>query len=159
MKRFVAIFASLVFATTLGAQTPAPKPPDPPKTTEITVQSSVSEDVLLSVYKDLSDKKTTLNTTLQQARASLDAKNKPIQDTIDPLQKQIQANNDEAYKNFQAAIQPFQVDVARDSAQIDAIQKVVKQEQNLPDNATFDLNTGKWVVPVTPPAAPTPAKK
>jgi hypothetical protein len=143
---------AILFATTAFAQTPAPKPTDTPKTTEITVQSSVSEDALLSIYKDLKAKKDSLNTVLQQARASLDEKNKPIQAKIDPLQKQIQANNDEASKNFQTAVQPFQVDAARDSAQIDSIIKIVKQEQKLPDNATFDLNTGKWVVPA-------PAKK
>ena len=144
-------------ATILGAQTPAPKPAEPSKTTEITVQTSVAENALLALYKDLSDKKASINTSLQQARFSLDAKNKPIQEKIDPLQKQIQANNNEAAQNFQTAVQPFQVDVARDSAQVDALIKVIKDEQKLPDNATFDTDKGKWVVPVTPPAAP--AKK
>lgn len=146
---------AILFATTALAQTPAPKPADQPKTTEITVQTSVAETSLLDLYKDLSDKKTALNTTFQQARASLDSKNKPIQEKIDPLQKQLQANNDEAIKNFQTAAQPLQSDIVRDSAQVDVMVKLIKKEQKLPDNATFDLNSGKWVVPVTP----APAKK
>jgi hypothetical protein len=160
MKKVSGLLAVL-FAATLIAQTP-PKAPEPPKTKEIAVQSSVSEDALVTLYQDLSDNKKKANDTLQQARTALDAKNKPIQAQIDPLNKQIQANNDEAQKNFTTAVAPFNNNVGRDQAEIEGIEKIVKKEQSLPDDATFDLNTGKWVEqPVAPPPAapPAPAKK
>ena len=157
MKKVLGLLATLFTATALCAQAPAPTQP---KTKEIAVQSSVSENALLSIYKDFSDNKDKANTVLQQARASLDAKNKPIVAQIAPLQKQIDANNQEANTNYGTAVQPFQINLQRDQAQIESIEKIVKTEQNLPDNASFDLATGKWVVPdTTPPVAPAPAKK
>jgi hypothetical protein len=150
MKKVSGILAILFAASLLGAQAPATKTPEPPKTKEIAVQSSVSEDALVATYQDFSDNKKKTNDILQQARATLDAKNKPIQAQIDPLEKQIQANNEEANRNYQTAVQPFASNVSRDQAQIDAIAKLVKKEQNLPDNANFDLETGKWVIPDTP---------
>ena len=151
MKKVLGLLAILFTATALCAQTPVPTQP---KTKEIAVQSSVSEDALLTIYKDFADNRDKANVVLQQARAALDAKNKPIVAQIAPLQKQIDANNEEANKNYGTAVQPFQVNVQRDTAQIEAIQKVVKSEQKLPDNATFDLTTGKWVIPDTPPVSP-----
>ena len=158
MKKVIGLLAILFTAGTLVAQTAAPKPPDQPKTKEVQVASSVSEDALLAIYKDFADNKDKANTVLQQARAALDAKNKPILDKITPLQKQIDANNQEANTNYGTAVQPFQINLQRDQAQIEAIQKVVKTEQKLPDNATFDLSSGKWTVPDAP-VAPAPAKK
>ena len=152
MKKVSGFLAILFAATILGAQAPATKAPEPPKTKEITVQSSVSEDALTTLYKDLSDNKKKANDTLQQARAALDQKNKPILDKMKPLQDQINTNNSEAATNFNTAVAPFNTNIGRDQAQIDAIAKLVQKEQNLPDNATFDLNTGKWVVPDAPPA-------
>lgn len=152
----VSVLAILFAASILGAQTPATKAPEAAKTHEITVQSSVSENALTTLYQDLADNKKKANDTLQQARAALDAKNKPIQDKITPLQKQIDANNDEALKNFNTAVAPFNNTIGRDQAQIDAIANLVKKEQNLPADSNFDLNTGKWV---QPDAAPAPAKK
>ena len=151
MRKVLGLLAILFTATALCAQAPAPTQP---KTKEIAVQSSVSEDALLTIYKDFADNRDKANVVLQQARAALDAKNKPIVAQIAPLQKQIDANNEEANKNYGTAVQPFQVNVQRDTAQIEAIQKVVKSEQKLPDNATFDLTTGKWVIPDTPPVSP-----
>ena len=153
--KVIGLLAILFVSTALYSQAPAP---NQPKTKEIAVQSSVSEDALLAIYKDFSDNKDKANAVLQQARAALDAKNKPIVAQIAPLQKQIDANNAEANTNYGTAVQPFQVNLQRDQAQIEAIQKVVKTEQKLPDNATFDLSSGKWTVPDVP-VAPAPAKK
>lgn len=154
MKKVIGLLAILFTASALVAQAP----PQQPKTKEIAVQPSVSENALLLIYKDFSENKSKANDVLQQARAALDAKNKPIVAQIAPLQKQIDANNAEANTNYGTAVQPFQVNLQRDQAQIEAIQKVVKTEQKLPDNATFDLSSGKWTVPDAP-VAPAPAKK
>jgi hypothetical protein len=159
MKRVSGLLAVLFAATLLGAQ--APKTPNTPKSKEVTVRSSVSEDALVALYQDLSENKKKANDTLQQARATLNAKNKPIQAQIDPLQKQLETNNDEAQRNFTTAVTPFNTNLARDQAQIEAIEKLVKKEQNLPDNVVFDLSTGEWIenpstttLPVGPPVAP-----
>ena len=154
MKKVIGLLAILFTASALVAQAP----PQQPKTKEIAVQPSVSENALLLIYKDFSENKSKANDVLQQARAALDAKNKPIVAQIAPLQKQIDANNAEANTNYGTAVQPFQVNLQRDQAQIEAIQKVVKTEQKLPDNATFDLSSGKWTVPDAP-VAPAPVKK
>ena len=154
MKKVIGLLAILFTASALVAQAP----PQQPKTKEIAVQPSVSENALLLIYKDFSENKSKANDVLQQARAALDAKNKPIVAQIAPLQKQIDANNAEANTNYGTAVQPFQVNLQRDQAQIEAIQKVVKTEQKLPDNATFDLSSGKWTVPDAP-VAPAPEKK
>src|ERR1039457_5289246 len=123
MKKVIGLLAILFTTTALYSQAPAP---NQPKTKEIAVQSSVSEDDLLTIYKDFSENKSKANDVLQQARAALDAKNKPIVAQITPLQKQIDANNTEANTNYGTAVQPFQVNLQRDQAQIEAIQKVVK---------------------------------
>jgi seryl-tRNA synthetase len=148
------LFASLLLgAGVLVAQTPAPKPTP---TKEITVQSSTSQDALLVIYKTLDENRTKINTALQQARAELDKENKPIQDKIDPLQKQIEANNRTIGQKFQDTTAPFRQNYQTAAAQIEAVSKLVKAENKLPDNATFDTNTGKWTVPDQPaPAAPT----
>lgn len=142
--KFIGLVLSAVLSTAVYAQT-APAKPTPTK--DVVVNSSAAEDSLKAIYKDLSDTKKKADVELQQARSILDAKNKPIQAKIDPLQKEIEANNTEASQKYQATVSPLYATTQKDTAQIQALEAVVRKEQALPANATFDLEKGKWIVP------------
>lgn len=144
---------TLITALILGtgslmyAQTPAPKPAAP-ATKEITVKSSTTEDALISIYADLDSNRKKQTDALNAARFELDKENKPLQAKIDPIQKQMTENNQKVGQKYQDTVTPFVTAVQKDAIQIEAIQNLVKKEQGLPADATFDVNTGKWVVPV-----------
>ena len=147
--------AALLFlgaAAAVFAQTPAP--PAAPPTKEITVQPSTSENDLIAIYADLDAARKKYNDLLAAARSELDKENKPLQAKIDPIQKQMTDNNQKVGQKFQTDSAPFKTSLQKDSIQIEAIESLVKKEQNLPADAKFDINTGKWVVPIKAPAAP-----
>lgn len=137
-------------------------------TTDLTVKSSPSQDALVDVAKKNADTSKVLNDLLMQARTALDAKNKPIVDAITAksakwqakidadtkdLKAQIKANGDAATAEFQQKVGALQNQVAPVQT-LQTLEGIVKKEQGLPDNATFDEQRQVWTVPAKPEEKP-----
>ncbi len=152
MKRFLLVVIVLT-ALIAKAQNPS--------ATELTVKSSPTEDVLVSLAKQGVNTQKVINSLLQQARFNLDQKNKPIleemkkrsakwqakidADTKD-LKDQLDANQKEAAMKFQVEIGALQNQVVSLQT-LKILEDIVRKEQGLPDNATFNPETQKWTVP------------
>lgn len=146
MRKIISLSCLLVLSGSLFAQTSvAPKQSKP-----IEVQRSSAQDALVSIYTDYQTSNKKINDILQGARSELDKVNKPIQDKIDPLQKQIDANNQKAIEKYNKDAFPIINKVQSYKAQIEALSEVVKKDQKLPNNAYFDIEKGSWVVPADP---------
>ena len=137
-------------------------------TTEIAVKSSPTEDALVDVAKKNADTSKVINDLLQQARTALDAKNKPIVDEIKAksakwqakidedtkdLQAQLKKNGDTATAEFQQKVGGLQGQVAPLQT-LQTLEGIVKKEQGLPDDATFDDQRQVWTVPAKPDDKP-----
>jgi len=171
MKRICALLFCFVLAAGV-ALADDPKPADTPKTDVISpVKSSAANDVLIELSKSETADKAALDAKLQQARGGLDATTKSISDQIQTKAKSLddQIKNDKKYKPllkeianlqkglseaqskanqaYQAAVGPLSQKLQTETAQVDGLIKVVKKENGLPDNATFDVSTQKWTVP------------
>jgi len=133
-----------------------------PPVTEITVKRSPAEDALVSMAKQDADAQKVINDLLQQARYNLDQKNKPILEEIKKrsakwqakidteikdLKAQLDANQKEAEAAFQKKVGVLQGQIALPQT-LKMLEDIVKKEEGLPDNATFDRLTQKWTVPV-----------
>jgi Skp family chaperone for outer membrane proteins len=142
-----------------------------PATTEVAVKSTPASDALVQLGKDQTTDSKTFNDKLQQARTALDSSRKTLQADLDNAQKDIQAklNEDKHYKPMldhiadlqkkitdlgQTASAAFQADAGSiqqrlqsENSQITMLIPIVRKENGLPDNATFDSVTGKWTVP------------
>lgn len=127
---------------------------------DVVVKSSPAEDALIKSAQQMDEISKTYNTLLQQARTTLDAQNKPLldeiktrskkwQDKIDAdtkdLKTKIDANTVAAQTQFQKETAPLQAKAVSPDT-IKALEGVVKEEQNLPAGAHFDLNQKKWVM-------------
>jgi hypothetical protein len=163
--------AAVVFAYALQAQD---KPLVVPSATkEITVKGSPTEDALVDIAKKNADTTKVVNDLLQQARTALDAKNKPIIDEIKEksakwqakidadtkdLQAQLKKNSDDATAAFQQKVGTLQGQVVP-AQTLQTLEGIVKKEQGLPDNATFDEQKQVWTVPADKPVDKTEPKK
>lgn len=157
----------LLFSTVAVAQTP------------VTVKSSPASDVLVKTAQDLQTQQKSLDTILTNAKAGLETGQKALQAqinkantdllaelkadkkykdkfaAIDAMQKQLQATTQQAEQKFQQDSGVIQNEVNKDKALIEGLTPIVRQENNLPDTATFDSTTQKWS---TPKAAGNPAE-
>lgn len=126
----------------------------------VVVKSSPAEDALVKSVDQMESVKKTYDALLQQARTAVDAKNKPIieemkarskkwQDKIDAdtkdLREKINKNNADAEAEFQKQTADLSAKVVSPDT-IKALEGVVKEEQNLPAGAHFDINQKKWVM-------------
>lgn len=128
---------------------------------DIVVNPSPAEDALVEMAKQMESTTKAYNDLMQQARTSLDVKNKPIldemkvrakkwQDKIEAENKDLKAKLD---KNQADAIDQFNKEVAGLQSKavspqtITALEQVVKKEQNLPETAHFDSQRKVWVDP------------
>jgi DNA repair ATPase RecN len=161
MKKVSGIIAILFAAATiLSAQA-----------TDLTVKDTPASQALIQAAKEQAVDQAAFNTKLQQARYSLDTSNKapsdqltaaqkdleakvksdkkykPLFDKIAALQKQLTDNNSKAQSDFAKDTGPIQQRVQSESRQIQALLPIVRKESGLPDNATYDPATNKWVVP------------
>jgi hypothetical protein len=133
-------------------------------TTDLTVKSSPSQDALVDVAKKNADVSKVINDLLQQARTALDVKNKPVMDAITAksakwqvkidadtkdLKAQLKVNGDAATVEFQQKVGALQNQVAPVQT-LQTLENIVKKEQGLPDNATFDEQRQVWTVPAKP---------
>lgn len=165
----IAVIAT-AFALTAGLASHAQKP----ETTTIAVKSSPAEDSLVSMAKQNTDAQKAINDIFQQAKASLDAKNKPIQDEMKSrsakyqaeidklnakiadgnkdLQAQLNANAQAAQQDFQQKTAIFQKEAVSDQT-LQVLEGIVRKEADLPASATFDAGTQQWSIPKTTASA------
>jgi hypothetical protein len=139
-------------ANVSAAQSPAPP------LQEITVKSSPAQDTLVNMAKQQEEVQKVYDNLFQQARSNLDAKNKPLLDEIKARsakwQVKIDADTkdlrDKLNKNQADAQDAFNKEMAPLAAKgvspqtITTLEDLVKQEQNLPSTAHFDLKQKKW---------------
>lgn len=149
----------LLLSAIVMAQTPA------------TIKSSPAADALVQASKDYNTEKASFDTSLQQARSSLDQnqkdlqkqltdlqkelgdqlkadkKYKPMLDKIESLQKQVTDLSTTAQREFDQKVGPIATKMNSDKGLIDGLIPIVRKENNLPDNATYDPATQKWTTP------------
>ena len=153
------IVPTILFSTFSIAQTP------------VTVKPSPAADALVHAAQDLQTEQKAFDTLLQQARTTAVASQKSLQEeiqksntdllaelradkkykdklaAIDVLQKQLQTVDQQANQKFQTEAAPIQNEINKDKALIDGLTPIVRQENSLPNTATFDLATQKWTEP------------
>ncbi len=161
--------APMILCAVIQAQTP------------VTVKSSPAADALVHAAQDLTTQQKAYDTALNQARSSMDASNKQLQQKlqdkqkalvdqlkadkkykdqmaeIDTLTKQLQSLNADASTKFNAQIAPIQNEIGKDQALIGGLISIVRKENGLPESATFDTSTQTWKS--APASPPPPAKK
>jgi predicted RNase H-like nuclease (RuvC/YqgF family) len=167
---FLSVFLALPLALPAQAATkPAPEPAEAPTT--ITVNDTPASEELAQLVKDQAADKAAFDTKVQQAnftydqntkalknqitaaqkdlndKLTADKKYKPLLDNITNLQKQLTDNGSKIQADFNKEAGPLQQKLNLEANEIQGLIPVVKKENNLPDNATFDPVTGKWSVP------------
>lgn len=153
------IFGSLAFADTA---------PQPQQSTAAVVKSSPSEDALIKAAKDFAAEQKAYNDAVEQNKSNLnsgekdlqkqyqdtqkqlmdklnaDKHYKPLLDKLSAIQKQAQDVSAAANQQFSQKLGPIQNQMATDNALIQGLIPVVRQENGLPDSATFDTSTQTW---------------
>lgn len=128
-------------------------------TKDLAVRSSPAEDSLVQLSEQMTTTNKALNDLLQQARANLDTKDKPIIDEIKARSKKWQDKIDADTKDLKAQLDKNEADAKAKFQQetaelnsknvspqtISALEGVVRQEQNLPATAHYDPQQHKWV--------------
>jgi len=161
MKRIVALVV-LMFGGYAFAQ----------ETTVINVKSSAAQDALVSMAKDSAEAQKAKDDLLAKARKALEDKNKPLidqmkvkakpsQDKIDAYTKiwqtkietdtkdirvVVEKNNKEAEENYKKQVAPLDPKILSPQT-LKTLEDIVKKEQSLPADATFDSQKQVWVVP------------
>lgn len=151
---------------------------------EVTVKDTPASLALVELAKDTVKNTKNFNDILQQAKFSLDQNNKALTDEVQKsqkaldeqlladkhyknqidhikdLQRQITESGSKAQQEFQKKVGPIQQNITDSNAQIKALIPIVRKENDLPENAVFSNETGKWTVPPPPaPAAPAVSQK
>lgn len=140
----------------------------PPAAATVTVKSSPASDALMVAAKDLQSSQRTLEVASQQAKATMDASQKALNDQliaittdlnkrvradkkysadfekIDSLQKQLQTTAQQAQQKFVTDYGPIQQKVATDNAVINGLVPVVKAENGLDEKTIFDPVSQSW---------------
>ena len=169
MKKILALSFAVMLCTTVRSQTP-PVVSGPPADT-VTVKDTPAAQSLDKLAKDQASDQKAVNDLFQQARHSLDANQKALQDElqkqtkdlndklaedkhykpmidkIKDLNKQLQDVQAKAQAEFQKNAGVLQQKVQSELYQVQALIPVVRKENGLPDNAQYDAQTQKWSVP------------
>ena len=127
----------VLFASLLGAQTAG----------ELIVPASPAEVALERMAKDIRDKRQSIVDALQQSRYELDKENKPLIEQIHKLQDRMVQNQSRVQKRFNEIAKDKQRSALIDQAQIPWLSNEVRKSANLPADAQFDIDTGKWIKP------------
>ena len=85
-----------------------------------------------AMVKDLNDK------------LKADKKYKPLLDQLDVLNAAQKDSGTKAQAEFSKNVAPIQQKIAQDSALIQGLVPIVREENSLPDTTTFNLETQKW---------------
>ena len=133
-----------------------------------TPKPSPASDTLVQTAKDMAAEKASFETIRNQARSTVDASAKQLQDQlkaktdalmtelkadkkysgklaeIDTITKQMSSLNAGANDKFQKDTAPIQQKIATDNAVIGGLIPIVRKESGFPDTTTFDVDTQKW---------------
>jgi predicted RNase H-like nuclease (RuvC/YqgF family) len=153
---------ALLLTPALLAQTKTKTP------VEVTVKTSPAETALVNASKDGSSAQSAYNVMLQQARSTLDdtqkalikklndaqndlneklkvdKKYKPMVDNIIALQGQLSDASKNVQSKFNDQSAPLLQKINTDKSLVNGLIPVVRQENNLPDTATYNPETQKW---------------
>jgi hypothetical protein len=164
MKAFI---FTLLLAAPSFAQAPKAEAA-PPVTPVILVKDTPASKALISAAKDAAETQKNFDNALLQAKSgldvsqknlssSLDAKTKDLHDKllsdkkyaeavkeIDTIQNQIQNLSKTANTKFQEQSGPLQQKIATDTALINGLIPVVRQENELKATDVFDAATQAW---------------
>ena len=148
-----------MLATVVHAQTEVKVKDTPASTTLVQLAKSQVQDqkeasdkfqqartMLDQTTKDLSGKIQAIQKELQD-QLQKDKKYKPMLDQIDALNKQLDTARQNAQQQYSKDTGSIQQKLSSETAQVQGLIPVVRKENDLPDTATFDLNTQKWTVP------------
>ena len=171
LLRITAITGTLICLAVLAIAQDNARPPAKVDPAEVAIKDTPAAQSLSKLAAEQKADSANINTVFQQARAGLDqsAKSlneevqkaqkdlqdklkedkhyKPLLDHIADVQKQLQALNGKATTDYQKVVGPVQQKLNTELADIHALIPVVRKENNLPDDASFDMNTGKWTLP------------
>ncbi|HEY3620722.1 MAG TPA: hypothetical protein VGK96_28295 [Candidatus Sulfotelmatobacter sp.] len=135
------------------------------------VKDSVASQTLNKMAQQYAVDKAQLDTKTQQARSSLDASNKelnekaaalqkqlldqiradkrykPLLDQVDQLKKQSDQLNADAQRKFVEANRELMERVNGAAGQMESVKGIVRKENSLPEAATYDAATQTWAVP------------
>lgn len=114
---------------------------------EVTVPKSPAEVTLEKTAQDIREKRQAVSDSLQQSRFELDKENKALIAQIENLQQRMEKNRLRVQQRFNDFAKQKQRGALIDQAQIPWLSAEVRKSANLPDNAQFDVETGKWWVP------------
>jgi hypothetical protein len=160
MKRVIAISVLMLGAVIVFAQT------------EVPVGKSTTQEALVRMAKESVEAQKAKDDLLAKARTALETKDKPLvdqikvkakptQDKIDAYVKVWQAkidadtkdlraavdkNNKEAEAEYQKQVAPFDAKILSPQT-LKTLEDIVKKEQLLPDDATFDPVKQVWTIP------------
>lgn len=147
-----------------------------PKAADVAVKDTPASQTLNQMAKDQAADQQVWNTKLQQARFSLDAnvktlndqiqslqkdletklkqdkKYKPFMDQIADAQKKLKSVNDDANTNFTKDTNSLQQKIKMESDNVTVLIPVVRKENGLPDGAQYNAETQKWTMPEAPKA-------
>lgn len=156
-----------------------PPPPPPATTPAPIVKQTPASDTLVQTAKDMAAEKSSFDTIRNQARSTVDASSKQLQDAlkaktdammtqlkadkkyavqlaeIDTITKQMSDMSRGANDKFQKDTSPIQQKIATDNALIGGLIPIVKKENGFPDSTTFNVDTQKWEDKTTTKATPT----
>lgn len=142
--------------------------PATPKPTDITVKVTPASSKLIEAAKETSDNIKNFNKALDTAKNTqaqaqkdnqkqietlskelndklkADKKYKPYLDQLQVLSKAQQDSGTKAQADFNRSVQPIQQKIAQDSALIQGLIPIVREENSLPDTTSFNLETQKW---------------
>jgi len=137
----------------------------------VSVKSSPASDALVKAAQELVTEQKSFDTMISQARSASEASQKSLQaeiqkanaelqaelksdkkykgklNKIDTMLKQLQSSQQEAQSKFTQESSPIQSAIYKDKALIEGLSPVVRKENNLPADATFDPVTQKWTSP------------
>ena len=171
MKRILIIGLGFLFGVILFAQSP------------VAVKDSAASQVLNQTAKEHAADQAAFNTKLQQARYSLDQSNKDLQkqiqdlqktlqdklkadkhykdllDQIDALQKKFNENSQRANEAFQRSLAGLPQKIQTENAQMQSLIDVVRKENNLPADATYNEEKQIWTITPAKNEPPKTAKK
>jgi Skp family chaperone for outer membrane proteins len=174
MKHVVCILTLTILLLGIPAAFTQDAKPAAPAAPDVAIKDTPASQSLVALQKKLAADQQAFTTAFQQARTTLDQnlkalndelakqqkvlhdqeasdkKYRPLLDKIDDLQKQIATAQETAQKKFNAEISTVQQNIGIEQAQIQALVPVVRRENDLPDGATFSIDTGKWTLPAKP---------
>lgn len=154
MRGILVVFV-MALCEIAGAQSPTVKPTPASETLVKTAKEMATNKV--NFQNALNQARTTLDASVKQLQEEVNAKTKAVYDElkadkkykdkmaeVDTLQKQLAGLNSTQNTKFQTETMPIQQTISKDSALVDGLIPIVRKENDFPDSATFDPETQTW---------------